>query len=71
LNSTASFFRPYLNSAHDRIEEIEDDARRHSTEDVADDLGIDLGDRVTELENEEALEDIDDLLDDLPDEERD
>jgi len=31
--------------------EIEDDARRHSTEDVADDLGIDLGDRVTELEN--------------------
>lgn len=55
----------------DRIEEIEDDARRHSTEDVADDLGIDLGDRVTELENEQALEDIDDLLDDLSDEEQD
>jgi len=53
----------------DRIEEIEDNARRHSTQDVADDLGIDLGDRVTELDNEEALEDIDDLLDDLPDEE--
>jgi hypothetical protein len=54
----------------DRIEEIEDDAHHHSTEDVADDLGIDLGDRVTELDNEEALEDIDDLLDDLPDEEQ-
>jgi len=54
----------------DRIEEIEDDTRHHSTEDVADDLGIDLGDRVTELDNEEALEDIDDLLDDLPDEEQ-
>ncbi|WP_139210963.1 DUF7342 family protein [Natrinema salaciae] len=54
----------------DRIEEIEDDTRHHSTEDVADDLGIDLGDRVTELDNEEALEDINDLLDDLPDEEK-
>lgn len=55
----------------DRIEEIEDDARRYSTEDVADELGIDLGDRVTELDNEEALEDIDDLLDDLPGKDRD
>lgn len=55
----------------DRIEEIEDDDCHHSTEDVADHLGIDLDDRVTELDNEEALEDIDDLLDDLPDEEQD
>jgi hypothetical protein len=54
----------------DRIEEVEDDARHHSTEDVADDLGIDLSDRITELENEEALEDVDELLDDFPDEEQ-
>jgi hypothetical protein len=56
-----------------RMDEIEDEDKRSSTEDVAEELAIDLdaeiaADRAEMLDDAENLEDVDALLNDLSDE---